>query len=248
MVNKKIRSELLLKLKITPQALSQRSKVIKNKYGPMTTEEAVYIIAHKVGINLTKYLPLITIDRIRALIPRDIKQETISQKTSLKRKKTQNQTNITYPLVKKELIKKALKVGDEAYPQVVVLENSLRKLIENILSINNTSWWVTKVPIKIQKSVRRIIEKEKNFPHHDKRGNEPLMYCNFADLKEIICANKHEFQNIIINMQWFETTMDEVYMARNNLAHSIPLSNDDVIRIALFYRDWSRLLVAANIK
>jgi len=40
----------------------------------------------------------------------------------------------------------------------------------------------------------------------------------------------------------------EVDMARNNLAHSILLSDNDILRIALFYRDWARLLEAKNIK
>jgi hypothetical protein len=71
MINRKLRSDLLSSLNISKQALSQRAKRVKNEYGPMTTEEAVYVIAHMTGLDLTKYLPLLSIDRVRSLVPRN---------------------------------------------------------------------------------------------------------------------------------------------------------------------------------
>ena len=41
--------------------------------------------------------------------------------------------------------------------------------------------------------------------------------------------------------------MEDVYIARNNLAHSIPLSKDDIARINVFYNDWARVLETAKI-
>jgi hypothetical protein len=250
LVNRQVKRELLAKLQISPQALSQRAKRINDKYGPMTTDEAVYIMAHVEGVDLAKYLPLEILDRIRSLIPREIRSTpTTPQKNSSKKKisKPRNST-VSYPLVSTTFIHQAVSIGDEAFPQIVVLENSIRALIENTLSAVRTDWWPVLVPSNIQKSVQRITDKEKKYPYREKRGNKPLMYCNFADLKEIIIANFPEFRNVIVDVEWFKAKMDEVYMARNNLAHSILLSDDDISRIALFYRDWARLLETANIK
>lgn len=250
MINRKVRRELLSKLKVSPQALSQRAKRLKDKYGPMTTDEAVYIIAHVEGIDLAKYLPLETLDRIRYLVPRDIKPQPVmshgapQKAISVKKRKG----TISYPLIKGTFIQQAVAIGEEAFPQVVVLENSMRVLIEQTLSAIRTDWWTALVPSNVQRNVQRTIGKEEKYPYREKRGNKPLMYCNFADLKEIVVANCSAFHNVIVDLEWFKAKMDEVYMARNNLAHSVLLSKDDMTRIALFYRDWARLLEAAKIK
>jgi hypothetical protein len=36
-------------------------------------------------------------------------------------------------------------------------------------------------------------------------------------------------------------------MARNNLAHCVPLNEDDKSRISIFHRDWARLIEASGI-
>jgi hypothetical protein len=249
LIHREVRRELLGKLKVTHQALSLRAKQIKIKYGPMTTDEAVYIIAHTEGVNLAKYLPLETLDRVRSLIPREIKASPVTPKVkSVNKKASSRKTVASYPLVNNSFIQRVVTIGDEAFPQTVVLENSIRALIEQTLSAINPDWWTALVPANVQRNVQRTIDKEKKFPYREKRGNRPILYCNFADLKEIIIANYAEFRNVIIDIEWFKAKMDEVYMARNNLAHSILLSNDDISRIALFYRDWARLLDTAGVK
>jgi hypothetical protein len=250
MIDRKVRRELFNKLKVSRQALNQRAKRLKDKYGPMTTIEAVYIIAHIEGIDLAKYLPLETLDRIRSLVPRDIKpQLAISQSAPQKANSAKKRRGaISYPLVRETFIQQAVTIGDEAFPQIVVLENSIRALIEQTLSTMRSDWWTSLVPSGVQKNVQRTIDKEKKYPYREKRGNKPLMYCNFADLKEIVIANHSAFRNVIVDLEWFKAKMDEVYMARNSLAHSVLLTKDDMTRIALFYKDWARLLEAANIK
>jgi hypothetical protein len=190
------------------------------------------------------------VDRVRSLIPRDIKpiQVTYQRRSHTLKSGRKRKASISYPLVKEIFIKQAVLIGEEAFPQIVVLENSMRTLIEQTLSTIRTDWWTALVPAMVQNNVRRTINKEKKYPYREKRGNSPLMYCNFADLKEIVITNPVAFRNIIVDPEWFKAKMDEVYMARNNLAHSILLSQDDMVRIALFYKDWARLLETANIK
>jgi hypothetical protein len=249
-INKGVRRDLFSRLKVSRQALNQRARRLKDKYGPMTTDEAVYVIAHMEGVDLGRYLPLETLDRIRSLVPRDIKPQpsqvqAVVGKVRTRRKKT---GAVSYPLIKESVIHSAVSIGEESFPQVFVLENSMRVFIERTLSALVPNWWTTLVPANVQKRVQHTIDKELKYPYREKRGTEPLMYCNFADLKEIITANYAAFSHVIVDLEWFKTKMDEVYMARNNLAHSVLLSKDDISRIALFYRDWARLLEAAKIR
>lgn len=252
MINREIRENLLKKLRVTKQALSQRANRLKEKHGPMTTDEAVYIIAHMEGIDLSKYLPLAIIDRIRALIPREITQvpetpQTFTKKKKIRKAKSQQ---TSYPLVTNTLLQKAKTAGDDAFPRVFILENSIRSLIKLRLSPVDKEWWPNLIPKQVIESVDRTLKKERKFPYREKRGDEPLMYCNFDDLKKIISDEKNYsyFQDVIIDLDWFKVKMQEVYMARNNLAHSVPLSKDDFSSIILFYNQWARLLESAKMK
>jgi hypothetical protein len=250
MVNRQLRTDLLVKLNISPQALSQRGKRLKNRYGPMLTEEAVYVIAHMEGIDITKYLPLAVVDRVRSLVPREqiVYSGKLEQSEKAKRKK---ETKLMpYPLVSISTTNHATILGTEVFPLLFQLENSIRSLIEKVLSRSGKDWWQKRVPIGVQNNVQKTMNKEKRYPYRDKRGNYPLYYANFDDLKKIIIdpTNMADFSAIIINFNWFEVKMDEVYMARNNLAHFVPLTNDDISRILLFHRDWARILDTAGIK
>ena len=250
MINRHLRSDLLNKLKVSKQALSQRSKRLKETYGPMTTEEAVYVIAHMAGIDITRYLPLTVIDRVRSLVPRNQAVHTSKNDISTPKKKNRPQLGRPYPLISSIEHKQAKVIGTDVFPLIYQLENSLRHFIERVLSKSGTDWWAIRVPADVQSNVQRTINKEKRYPYRDKRGSDLLYYANFDDLKKIIIdgKNKIEFQAVIIDIEWFKVKMDEVYMARNNLAHCAPLTKDDISRISLFHRDWARLLDAAGLK
>lgn len=246
MVNPTVRSELLKRLGVSKQALSQRANKIKESYGPMSTEEAVYVIAHLEGIDLSKHLSLAELDRVRALVPRQstpslTRIQRPKGKTTLRKKEIR-----VYPLVSQSSAKMATQLGSEVFPLVFVLENSIRGLIKKRLSNIGDDWWEQAVPDDVKRNVARTMNKEKRYPYREQRGEDPLYYANFADLRAIIVENKSKFADVIIDVEWFKVKMDEVYMARNNLAHSVPLSSDDISRIVLFNRDWARLLKSAG--
>jgi len=247
MVNRELKGLLLRKLRITPQALSQRAQRIKALHGPMATEEAVYVIAHLNGIDISRILPIAIVDRIRSLVPRELPAPVTSPvKKSGRRIRPKRREN-SYPLVEQATVDSSVLIGTETFPQMFVLENSIRKLIATKLSkTHGKDWWTEAVTRGIQESVQRTIDKEKRYPHRERRGLDPIFYSTFADLKEIILHNRSAFSEIILDFKWFEVQMDQVYMARNSLAHSTSITRDDRDRIRLFYRDWSRLLETAG--
>ncbi len=246
MTNKSIRSLLLSRLVITKQALSLRAKSLKEKFGPMTTEEAVYVIAHMEGIDLSRHLPLDQLDRVRSLVPKPSPQANVPharQKARTTKKHVQS-----YPKVSVGLISQAALIGSESFPEVFVLENSIRNYIESVLVKVRADWWPALIDPAVVNSVARTKKKESYYPYRDLRGAKDILYCNFADLKRIVEHQYPYFQAVIVDLNWFKVKMDEVYMARNNIAHSVSLSKDDKSRISLFYRDWDRLLTKAGVK
>jgi hypothetical protein len=245
-----VRRELLERLGITPQGLSYRAKKIKEAYGPMTTEEAVYVIAHQEGVDLSRHLPIATLDRVRALVPREI-PDSRSKSPARDAKKARprvSRRKKPYPLVTAAQAKMAEDLGGGVYPLLFVVENSIRQLISVRLSKKGSDWWDTCVPPKVRKNVERTMKKETRYPYRDRRGSHPLSYANFSDLKDIILANQAEFQDAIIDFDWFAVRMGEIYMVRNNIAHCVALTRDDISRVNLFFRDWARLLETAGIK
>lgn len=249
MVDRQVRRLILERLQITPQALSKRAKKIKANYGPMSTEEATYVIAHQEGIDLSRFLSIELIDRVRSLIPRELpKIQEVVHTPKVRKKKVKKSTS-SYPLVSNVMISKAVSIGDESFPQMFILENSIRNSIkEKLTSAYGPNWWVQARIKGIRDNVQKTIDKEKKYPHREKRGLHPIFYSNFADLKQIILNERQHFADMIMDFQWFEVEMDQVYMARNSLAHSIAITEDDASRIRLFYRDWARLLESGGFK
>lgn len=49
-----VRHELFKRRPVSRQAMSQRAKRLKDEYGPMTTDEAIYVIEHQDHIDLAK--------------------------------------------------------------------------------------------------------------------------------------------------------------------------------------------------
>lgn len=244
-----VRRELLDRLGITRQGLSYRAKKIKEAYGPMTTEEAVYVIAHLEGIDLSRHLPIAILDRVRALVPREIQYSPTKRSAddAKKPKPRVSRRKKPYPLVTKDQAKMAEDVGGQVYPLLFIVENSIREFISVRLSTKGSDWWDKSVPQRVKQRVERTMKKETRYPYRDKRGNHPLSCANFSDLKDIILANQADFQDEIIDFDWFAVHMDEIYMVRNNIAHCVPLTGDDVSRLEVFFRDWARLLETAGI-
>lgn len=249
MIDRSVKKLLLAKLNISSQALSQRAKKIKSSFGPMSTEEAVYVIAHQEGIDLSRILSVEIIDRIRSLVPKELPKLKGAPNSSIVRIKRPKKTHRFYPLVTNNLISRTVSIGDESFPQIFILENSIRNLIiQKLTKAHGKDWWLIANIKGVRDTVQRTIDKEKKYPHREKRGLHEVYYSNFADLKQIILNERKHFSDVIVDFQWFEVEMNEVYMARNLLAHSVVISADDASRIRVFYRDWSRLLESAGYK
>lgn len=245
--NRRLRTELLARLGCSPSALSQRADVIKKNYGPMSTEEAVYIIAHQNQFDLSKYVDLETVQRIRDILVK----KTTNVSPLIRKKGAGNKTafiKIGSKLPEIDVLLSTTLAEDAAkmariYPIYYVLENSLRVAIKRVLDKKfGTGWWEAHVPTDPKNRVKGRKEDEAKKPWHGKRGQHEIFYSDFKDLKSIINANRKVFEPVFLDLEWIGQKLSELELPRNIVAHHNPLDPNDIKRIEVIFEDWKKLL------
>lgn len=253
----KLRSDLLKKLGgVTPQRLYQLVGDLKRDHGPMSTEDAMYVLAHQKKLDLTKYIDdRAAVDRIRSMVPRG----NGAQAPAPPPKKAAPISTASRPskLVRAGAtgsavdLKLSAAVADEAarmaelYPKMYLLENSIRSVINRVLTAKHgKDWWDTQAPSGVRKLVQGRKDKEDNVPWHGKRGAHEIYYSDFSDLRNVIEKNWSDFDPIIHKQQWINQWLEELEPARNTLAHNNPVSDNEQKRIEVFYNDWAALIEA----
>ena len=157
MTDKNLRKALLKQLNCTPSALSHRVKRIKKK-NPMTTEEATYVIAHNEGILIDRYLDNDTVANIRKIIQQIASQPSpVSEPKGKPRKKAvaevenrvieiAKEFKFTDPILQTKKINEAKEMA-AIYPLLYILENSIREVIDKVMTSKyGKSWWNSKAP------------------------------------------------------------------------------------------------------
>jgi hypothetical protein len=247
--NRALREALLELLKVTRQRLWQRAKRMKDEHGPMSTEDATYVIAHQEGIDLTKYLDQSTVDRIRGLIP-----EGPHKSASGSRNKSRDSgrrpvvVRIGPDVPQVDALLSTTQAQDarkmaQVYPKYYVLENSVRALIMRVLGMAyGKQWWDTRAPKAVRDTVAERMKKEARQPWHGKRGQHEIFYSDFGDLKRIISKNWGDFEAFFPSQEWILQRLCDMEHPRNVMAHHNPLGPQDLTRVDLCFSDWIALL------
>jgi hypothetical protein len=249
--NRELRADLLKKLDVSKQQLSRLVARIKRLYGPMSTEEGTYVLAHLEGMDLTKYLEQVTVDRIRGMLPKT--GAPTPNRASTRPKVTDKRTVRVGPnlrLVDDMAVDAMLPapVAEDArrmasiYPKLYLFENSLRNVIIRVLSAKYGKDWWAKVPRPVRDTVTDRKATEARKPWHGKRGTHEIYYSDFGDLRDIITKNWVDFQDIFLTQTWITQRLDELEPPRNILAHNNPMSKQEEKRIDVYFNDWIALL------
>jgi hypothetical protein len=173
----------------------------------MTTEQAVYTIAHENGIDLSKYLDPETTREVRDLMT----QLRSGQSTNGRGKRSGQSTrsrpggnsravsvtikgigpdNLRIPALTQSHADAAKRMSERVYPLVFLFENSVRDLIELVLEdAFGKDWWTTAVPGDVQRTAIKHKDAEKKDPWHGKRGTRDIDYVFLNGLWAII---KHQ--------------------------------------------------------
>lgn len=252
----KLRAELLKKLGgVTPQRLYQLVGELKREHGPMSTEDAMYVLAHMKAIDLTKHIDdREAVDRIRGMVPRGSRPQGLAPAP----KKAPTSTGLRpSKLIRVGAtglavdLKLSAAVADEAarmaelYPKMYLLENSIRSVINRVLTAKHgRAWWATQAPSAVRRLVQGRKDKEDKVPWHGKRGAHEIYYSDFSDLRNIIEKNWVDFDPIIHKQQWISQWLEELEPARNTLAHHNPVTENEQKRLEVFFTDWTALIAA----
>lgn len=217
---------------------------IRKKSGyKLTREDAAYNLAGTLGIDIAKYLPSEELERLKR-IPAEVKViETRSKQGSkpLDLKIQGVPTNIPY--LKTKIIKDCERMS-KTYQLFYLLENSVRSFILSVLQSEYPSedWWNKDsiVRQKIRKEVEIRMKQEKENRWHATRGDHYIHYTNFSNLKEIIIDNWTVFKRFFPDQAWIISRLKDLELSRNIIAHNNPLPQDEVRRIKLYFRDWTK--------
>ena len=139
-----------------------------------------------------------------------------------------------------EILRKARKMAD-FYVLYFTLENSVRKLITDVLSEKHgVDWWEKKVPSGVKDNVKKL-QKEERDTAMSIRSEDNLAYTNFGELIDIFCHNWDDFSEILRSRKAVQDTLSQFNNIRNVIAHSCELDDDEILRFKLLIKDWLRI-------
>lgn len=262
--NRAIKGALLAKLNVTPQRLSQLTKTRKTQL-PMSTEHAVYTLAHENGIDVSKHLSKEETTEVRSLVAQ-LRSASPTQPESPTNGRQSRRSSKPKPAVvairgggldadalpgmTAARAKEMKTMAEKVYPRLYFFENSLRDLIERVLSdAFGADWWEKAVPSKIKDKAREHKEAEATDAWHGKRGSRELDYILLSQLWGVMNHNWSRFKPYFPNKAWIEDLItNEMNVSRRVIAHMNPLSDDDVHNVVGAFKKWEKQLRAIHKK
>lgn len=237
---------------VTRQAISARALNLKSQH-PMTTEDAVCVIAHQNGIVLDKHLEKEVVDHVRGVL------QQVAPARQVVHKSGRNMTNptakgsdsrvveiarefkVTDPLLSQEKLAQAKEMA-AIYPLLYLLENSMREVIDRVMTRNHgPDWWETHAPTGVKRDVAVRMSEERRNTWHQKRGARPIDYTDLNDLKPLARkVTRYIVPDLVPSIEWLEGLIDEVYKSRCVLCHMNPLDKDSIASVKLRFRHWQK--------
>ncbi|WP_181242716.1 Swt1 family HEPN domain-containing protein [Caulobacter vibrioides] len=127
------------------------------------------------------------------------------------------------------------------YVLFYLLENDIRSLVRDTLSIKDKNWWDNCVPEPVRRDVESNRNRERDFGFQ-LRSDDPLDYTTFGHLGDIIRENWDAFGGVLTSVKAVGRVMATLNTLRGPIAHCGVLAPDEVERLKLSVRDWTRLL------
>lgn len=264
MINKKLFEVIRNKKETTPDAIYKALKNIRKELNHLiSTEEAAYIYAIRNKIDVHKYLKndpalhnkILDLMRNSTNVSHPEKQEKkVAKKTITQKVLKIKETTISDLILPSRVIEDA-KLMSEIYPLIYVFENSVRNFIKQVLDkAYPDGWWnidrITSNPFRNANSRKK--EEGKNLWHGKRTQSSMLDYLDLDELEAVINKNTDSltpyFKDLPKQLDWLKIKIKEIYPSRNILAHNNPLSKDDINRVNVICRDWSKQLPALKKK
>jgi hypothetical protein len=137
-----------------------------------------------------------------------------------------------------------LEVGREmgaVYAAITAFERSSRRFITKVLQgEHGEGWWDTKVSKNVRERAESRRLEEDKIKWHGTRGDDPLTYTEMGDLVKIIQQNRDDFEPHLRSIEWAAQLFESVERSRNVIMHSGTLDQEDVERLGMSLRDWTK--------
>ena len=123
------------------------------------------------------------------------------------------------------------------------LEKTVRRLItDTLVTGSGVDWWKSQ---RIPRDIRNATEKRQREEIDSgvtPRSDDPIDFCTFGELGEIIKANWNVFGATFSSVKAVEHVMVVLNRLRGPIAHCCLLAEDEILRLRLAVRDWFRLM------
>lgn len=114
-----------------------------------------------------------------------------------------------------------------AKKQISEIENALRIVVSDILSIKHgVEWWDKSVGEKLSKSVKSDYENQYGENIND--GAVLIKYSYLRQLKKIICTNWKDFKHLFESKIGFEDSLDKLNLIRREEAHNREITKEHI--------------------
>jgi hypothetical protein len=155
--------------------------------------------------------------------------------------RTTRRTELVDPDLFESDIRESARRMADFYVLYYSLENTIRRLIAGRLKERHgLNWWDEKVPAGVRNAVAEKQRKEKDTPMSI-RSDDPLTYTNFGELIDILNATWSDFADTLRSQKAMQQILGQFNQIRNVIAHSVELSEDEILRFQLLIRDWYRI-------
>ncbi len=246
MTNKSLKDALAAKLGVSRQRINQRAHALK-VYVPMTTEDAVYCLAHQEGFALEEYLPAETVDRVRELLRAlgTDREDQATRRSAPRRAAKARELvlaggiRLPDPILPNGILDDASKMATTAYPMFYVFENSLRYVIATMMGNEFGEDWWTKA--KIEDSLKKGNAKSERKDAENWRSGRvahPIYSTDVEDLIQIVKDNWPVFRKLFPRRNWFANRVASLEMLRNTVSHMNPLLKRDTDRLRDDLSQW----------
>jgi hypothetical protein len=259
-----LKAALLAKLSVTPQRLSQKVNKRKQEL-PMSTEEAVYTIAHQEGIDISKFLKPEEVSTVRGLVATLASSgagphaSAVAARSKPKQQTARSRKEVrvtiagvdvgTIPGLSPIHAKEAKAMAEHVYPTIYLFENSVRDVIALVLEADyGPDWWSVAVPKKVRDQADKFAEDEKKDTWHGKRGRRPIDYLLLTQLWKIIQDKWKDFESLFPQGQaWVQSMIEnDMNVSRRVIAHMNALEDDDITHLESSFRKWVKHLKAVG--
>lgn len=137
-------------------------------------------------------------------------------------------------------LEKELKIMSNAYSILYLLENQLRLFIERKLREKHGDQWTKCIPDEI------LSNAEKRRPKGKDSNLSILCYMQFGHLGLVIGKNWEEFKENFKNPGGIVNRLEELEDIRHQIAHCRILSNDELTKLELFYKEIMVAILLTN--